>query len=96
MLGFSLAMMISLPPGIIANQAAAQNVINGIKNNVNNLGSNLTMAATEIDCSLPATITTNWSGNGGSGGPSGSGGGGYFQSTVGGSTVVQAALSNTQ
>lgn len=85
-LGFSLAMMISLPPGIIANQTAAQNVINRIQSNVNNLGSNLTVAATEIDCSLPATIVTNWGGNGG--GPSGpDGGGGFFQAQIGGPAV---------
>lgn len=83
-LGFALAMLISIPPGIIANQAAAQNVINAVKSSVSNLGSSLSVAATEIDCSLPATITTHW----GSGPPtSGSSGGGYFQAQIGGSAV---------
>ena len=81
-LGFSLAMMISLPPGIIANQTAAQNVIDRIQSSVNNLGSNLTVAATEIDCSLPATVyTPTWAG--GSGAPT-SEGGGYFTMNIGG------------
>ena len=80
-LGLSLAMMISLPPGIIANQTAAQNVIDRIQTSVNNLGSNLTVAATEVDCNLPATVyTPTWAG--GSGPPT-SGGGGYFSMPIG-------------
>ena len=85
-------MMISLPPGITANQAAAQNVINGIKSATNNLSSNLTMAATEVDCSLPATTyTPTW---GGGSGPPTSGGGGYFSMPVGGSGGEAEGASN--
>ena len=91
-LGFALAMMISLPPGITANQAAAQNVINGIKSSTNDLSSNLTVAATEVDCSLPATTyTPTWAG--GSGAPT-SGGGGYFSMPVGGGGGEAEGASN--
>lgn len=91
-LGFSLALMISIPPSITANQAAAQNVINGIKSSTNNLSSNLTVAATEVDCSLPATTyTPTW---GGGSGPPTSGGGGYFSIPVGGSGGEAEGASN--
>jgi putative ABC transport system permease protein len=88
-LGFSFAMMISIPPSITANQAAARKVINDINSSVNNLGSMLSVAATEIDCSLPATIVQNQQSNSS----------GYFFSQVGGPTVgassaVQYAVMN--
>ena len=56
-LGFALAMMISLPPGITANQAAAQSAINTIQAASNAVNATLSRAATEIDCSLPPTFT---------------------------------------
>ena len=78
-LAFSMAIMISIPPSIKANQAAAQKVISDIKNSVSSLGSILSVAATEIDCSLPATIIQNPQSN--------SPGSGYFVIQIGGAAV---------
>ncbi len=83
-LGFALAMMISLPPGITANQAAAQNAINTINTSSNAVNATLSRAATEIDCSLPPTVSQQTSSSSG-----------YYLSTGGQSSGDYSGLTFT-
>ncbi len=73
-LGFSMAIMISLPSGIASNQVAAQNVGTNLSNTITQTAASINQTLTEIDCSL----TPTYSGFGFSGGSGGFGGGGGF------------------
>jgi ABC-type antimicrobial peptide transport system permease subunit len=70
-LGFSLAIMISIPAGVLANQQTATNMANDLSNTINQTSQSINATATQIDC----TISSGFSGFGFSG--SGSGGGGF-------------------
>src|SRR5450759_1647071 len=70
-LGFSLAIMISIPAGVLANQQTATNMANDLSNTINQTIQSINATATQIDC----TISSGFSGFGFSG--SGSGGGGF-------------------
>jgi hypothetical protein len=56
-LSLALAMIISIPPSITASQQATQKTIDNLTTATQIVTSTVNMAATEIDCSLPLTIT---------------------------------------
>jgi len=76
-LGFSMAIMISVPAGIAANQNSAQNVALNLTNTINETAATLNQTLTQIEC----TLTPSFQGYGFSGGSGGYGGfgngGGY-------------------
>jgi putative ABC transport system permease protein len=51
-LGFSMAIMISIPTGIIANQVASQDLNQNLSNTINRTEASINQTLTEIDCSL--------------------------------------------
>ncbi len=51
-LGFSMAIMISIPTGITANQVAAQDLNQNLSNTINRTEASINQTLTEIDCSL--------------------------------------------
>ena len=51
-LGFSLAIMISIPPGITANQALTQNLSQNLGSTITQTEATINQTLTEIDCSL--------------------------------------------
>jgi len=78
-LGFSLAILISIPAGIAANQKATQDVTSNLSNAIAQTESNLNntitqteasinQTLTEIDCSLTPSAPTGFGFTGGSGG----------------------------
>jgi len=81
-LGFSMAIMISIPTGITANQVAAQDLNQNLSNTINRTEASINQTLTEIDCSL----TPSFEGYGFSGGFPGGGfpGGGFGNGTFGG------------
>ena len=95
-LGFSMAIMISIPAGVIANQAATQNISNNLSNTINETGQSINQTLTQIDCSLASDMagfgfrpseTSNSSSSQGQGGPmpsGNSGGSGFDPSQFGG------------
>jgi putative ABC transport system permease protein len=58
-LSLALTMIISIPPSITANQQAAQETINGLTATAQSTYSTLNRVATEIDCNMPLTMSTN-------------------------------------
>ncbi len=69
-LGFSMAIMISIPAGVLANQQTATNMANNLSNTINQTSQSINATATQIDCS----IASSFSGFGFSGGSGGNGG----------------------
>jgi putative ABC transport system permease protein len=67
-LGFSLAIMISIPAGVLANQQTATNMANDLSNTINQTSQSINATATQIECS----ISSGFSGFGFSAGGSGS------------------------
>ena len=51
-LGFSLAIMISIPAGVLANQKTANTVASNLSNIINQTGATINQTLTQIDCSL--------------------------------------------
>ena len=51
-LGFSMAIMVSIPAGVIANQQTATNLANDLSNTINQTGQSINQTLTQIDCSL--------------------------------------------
>jgi putative ABC transport system permease protein len=51
-LGFSMAIMISIPTGITSNQVAAQDLNQNLSNTINRTEASINQTLTEIDCSL--------------------------------------------
>ncbi len=51
-LGFSMAIMISIPAGIAANQTASQNLTRNLSNTITETQSSINETMTQIDCSL--------------------------------------------
>ncbi|MGD0994868.1 MAG: FtsX-like permease family protein [Candidatus Bathyarchaeia archaeon] len=97
-LGFSLAIMISIPAGVLANQKTANAVSSNLSNIINQTGATINQTLTQIDCSLAPSFsgfgfgsgTSGGSGSGPSfvfGGGSTSGGSGFTPGQFGGGTV---------
>src|SRR3990170_5161979 len=51
-LGFSLAIMISIPAGVTANQASAVNLSQNLSNTITQTEASINQTLTQIDCSL--------------------------------------------
>jgi uncharacterized membrane protein len=79
-LGFSMAIMISIPTGITANQVAAQDLNQNLSNTINRTEASINQTLTEIDCSLTPSFEGYGFGGGFPGGGFGKGtfGGGAF------------------
>jgi putative ABC transport system permease protein len=94
-LGFSLAIMISIPAGVLANQKTANTVASNLSNIISQTGASINQTLTQIDCSLASSYSgfgftppNSTSGSGGftrGGGTSGSGG--FTPGQFGGGTV---------
>jgi len=81
-LGFSMAIMISIPAGIAANQQATQNLTSNLSSTITQTEASINQTLTQIDCSL----TPSFEGFGFSPGnftPGQFGGGGNFNFTPG-------------
>lgn len=79
-LGFSMAIMIAIPAGITANQAATQNLLGNLGNTITQTEATINQTLTQIDCSLTQTISSGPSFSSGpdTGGPTIVYGGGPF------------------
>ncbi len=75
-LAFSMAILIVIPAGIAANQAATQNETNGLANTINQTSAAINQTATEIQCGLT---------------PSAPSGFGFTTSSGGGAQVIGGA-----
>jgi putative ABC transport system permease protein len=51
-LGFSMAIMVSIPAGVIANQQTANELANNLSNTITQTGQSINQTLTQIDCSL--------------------------------------------
>lgn len=75
-LGFSMAIMISIPTGITSNQLAAQDLNQNLSNTINRTEASINQTLTEIDCSLtPSFEGYGFPGRGAFGGGAFGGGG---------------------
>jgi putative ABC transport system permease protein len=94
-LGFSLAIMISIPAGVLANQQTAKTAESNLSNVITQTGATINQTLTQIDCSLASSFSgfgfTAPSSTSSSGGfPSGSGtssSGGFTPPSFGGGSV---------
>ena len=98
-LGFSMAIMISIPAGITANQASTELITQNLSNTITQTEETISQTLTQIDCSLDQSFsgfgfTSSEPIPGSARGPSGGGsrkfGGGVFSS--GGSTPMNETL----
>lgn len=71
-LGFSMAIMVSIPAGIMANQTAAENVVNNYNTTLTNLETEINKTLTLIECSVSTGFAAR-SGSSGFGPQAGSG-----------------------
>ena len=51
-LGFSMAIMISIPAGVLANQETANNLASNLSNTITETGQSINQTLTQIECSL--------------------------------------------
>jgi putative ABC transport system permease protein len=69
-LGFSMAIMVSIPAGVLANQQAATTMASNLSNTISQTGESINQTLTQIDCSIapefsgfgfrpPDTISSN-------------------------------------
>jgi putative ABC transport system permease protein len=80
-LGFSMAILVSIPAGVLANQQTASNIANSLSNTINASGQTINETLTQIDCSLSSGFSgfgfrppnQTFTGQGGPGGPMPSG-----------------------
>ena len=79
-LGFSMAILITIPAGVLANQQTANNVTSGLSSAISQTGLSINQTLSQITCSLSSGL----SGFGYRGGYSGSGSSGYGRSGSGG------------
>jgi putative ABC transport system permease protein len=94
-LGFALAIMISIPAGVLANQQTAKTAASNLSNIINQTGATINQTLTQIDCSLASSYSgfgfTPPNGTSGSGGftrgGGASGSGGFTPGQFGGGTV---------
>ena len=94
-LGFSMAIMISIPAGVLANQQTANTVASNLSNIINQTGAPINQTLTQIDCSLAPSfsgfgfsvaVATSGGGDFTRGGGA-SGGSGFTPGQFGGGTV---------
>lgn len=93
-LGFSMAIMVSIPAGVLANQQAASTVASNLSNVISQTSATINQTSTQIDCSLAPSFSgfgfQNF-GGGTSGGRSFTppqGGSGFTPGQFGGGTVT--------
>jgi putative ABC transport system permease protein len=95
-LGFSLAIMISIPAGVLANQQTAKTEASNLSNIINQTGATINQTLTQIDCSLAPSYSGFGFGNGtfgggdftrGQTGGTPSGGSGFTPGQFGGGTI---------
>jgi putative ABC transport system permease protein len=98
-LGFSMAIMVSIPAGVLANQQTASSVSSNLSNIISQTSATINQTSTQIDCSLAPSFSgfgfRDFGGNnsGGSGFTPGqfsggtSGGSGFTPGQFGGGTV---------
>jgi putative ABC transport system permease protein len=72
-LGFSMAIMVSIPAGVLANQQTASTAASNLSNVINQTSASINQTSTQIDCSL----APSFSGFGFNSGTSTSGGSGF-------------------
>jgi ABC-type lipoprotein release transport system permease subunit len=56
-LGFSMAIMLSIPAGVLANQSQVEALSNGLTNTINQTGASINQTLTQIDCSLASDMS---------------------------------------
>jgi putative ABC transport system permease protein len=56
-LGFSMAIMVSIPAGVLANQQTASNMATNLSNTINQTGQSINQTLTQIDCSLASSFS---------------------------------------
>jgi putative ABC transport system permease protein len=93
-LGFSMAIMISIPAGVMANQTATQNLAQNLSGTITQTEATINQTMTEIDCSLsrgfegfgfgPGNFTPGGFGGGGGNFTPGQFGGGFTPGEFGG------------
>ncbi len=90
-LGFSMAILVTIPAGVLANQKTANNVTSGLSSAINQTGQSINQTLSQIDVSLASgmsgfgfTPPAGTTGNGGYGGYGGGYGGGDAGRTTGG------------
>lgn len=87
-LGFSMAILVTIPAGVMANQKTANNVTSGLSSAINQTGQSINQTLSQIDVSLASGMSgfgfTPPSGTTGNGGYGGGFGGGYAGGTTGG------------
>jgi putative ABC transport system permease protein len=83
-LGFSMAIMVSIPAGVLANQQTASNAATNLSNVINETSASINQTSTQIDCSLAPSFSGFGFGN--FGGSSTSGGSGFTPGQFGGGT----------
>jgi putative ABC transport system permease protein len=93
-LGFSMAIMISIPAGVLANQETANSLASNLSNTITETGQSINQTLTQIDCSLasgfagfgfrPPDSTSSIPNQLGQGGPPTGGSGGFDPSQFGG------------
>ena len=97
-LGFSMAIMVSIPAGVLANQQTASTAAANLGNVINQTSATINQTATQIDCSLASSFSgfgfnSGTSTSGGSGLTPGqfsggtSGGSGFTPGQFGGGTI---------
>jgi ABC-type lipoprotein release transport system permease subunit len=76
-LGFSMAILVSIPAGVLANQQTASSIAENLGNTINVSGQSINETLTQIDCSLSSGFSgfgfrapdSTFTGQGGPGGP---------------------------
>ena len=94
-LGFSLAIMISIPAGVLANQQTASRVASNLSNIINQTGATINQTLTQITCNLAPSYSgfgftprnDTYGGGGFTRGGDASGSGGFTPGQFGGGTV---------
>jgi putative ABC transport system permease protein len=56
-LGFSMAIMVSIPAGVLANQQTASNMATNLSNTISQTGASINQTLTQIDCSLASSFS---------------------------------------
>ena len=56
-LGFSMAILVSIPAGAIANQETANSLASNLSNTINETGKSINQTLTQIDCSLAPDLS---------------------------------------
>jgi ABC-type lipoprotein release transport system permease subunit len=82
-LGFSMAIMISIPAGIAANQAATQNLTSNLSSTITQTEASINQTLTQIDCSLTPSAPSGFGFSRGNFTPGQFGDGGNFNFTPG-------------